>query len=253
MAIYKHIMYSDASEECYLDLRIPEGKDEFYCFVYFHGGGMVAGGSWEPFHDKLMEMGFAVASTQYRMYPDAKFPDFVVDSANAVAWTMKNIGNYGKCKGVFVGGSSAGGYLSMMLCFDTHFLRDAGVDPMDVAGYLHDAGQPTTHFNILEKERGINRNRVIIDEAAPLYHIGVEKEYPRMMFIVSDNDMENRLEQTNLVISTLRHFRYDMSKVDMRIMHGNHCAYVKELYEDGSSPMANIIAEFILRDTKTRH
>lgn len=249
MAIYKHIMYSDISEECYLDLRIPEGKDEFYCFVYFHGGGLEHGGPAQPFLKCLEDMGFASVSIQYRMYPNAKFPEYIVDSANAVAWTMKNIGNYGKCKGVYVGGSSAGGYLSMMLCFDTHFLRDAGVEPSDIAGYLHDAGQPTTHFNILAMERGLNRNRVIIDQAAPLYHIGVEKEYPRMMFIVSDNDMENRLQQTQLVMSTLRHFRYDMSKVDMRIMHGTHCAYVNRIYENGTGTMANIVAEFILRDT----
>ena len=254
MATYKHIMYSDVSEQCYLDVNIPEDRDEFYCFVYFHGGGLTGGGSCEPFHAPLVKLGIAVVGIQYRMYPEgAKFPDYIVDSANAVKWTFDNIGKYGKCKGIFLGGSSAGGYISQMLCFDTHFLKDAGVNPAAIAGYFHDAGQPTTHFNILAKERGIDRRRVLIDEAAPIYHIGVEKEYPRMMFVISDNDMSNRLEQTNLVISTLRDFGYDMNKVGYRIMHGSHCAYVKELYEDGSSPMANMVAEFILEPTKTKH
>ena len=253
MAVYKHIMYSDISEECYLDLRIPDGKEEFNCFVYFHGGGIVAGGSYEPFLDPLMNLGIAVVSIQYRMYPGgAKFPDYIVDSANAVKWTFDNIGKYGKCKGIYLGGSSAGGYISQMLCFDTHFLKDAGVDPAAIAGYFHDAGQPTTHFNILAKERGVDRRRVIIDEAAPIYHIGAEKEYPRMMFVVSDNDMANRLEQTQLVLSTMRDFGYDMDKVGFRLMHGNHCAYVKELYENGTSPMANMVAEFILDTTKVK-
>lgn len=252
MAVYKHIMYSDVSDQCYLDLRIPEGKDEFYCFVYFHGGGLEQGGSLEPFHDPLMNLGIALVSTQYRMYPNAKYPDYIIDSANAVKWTFDNIGKYGKCKGIFVGGSSAGGYISQMLCFDTHYLRDAGVDPMAIAGYFHDAGQPTTHFHILEAERGIDRRRIVVDEAAPLWHIGTEKEYPRMIFVVSDNDIKNRLEQTNLVISTLRDFGYDMEKVAFRLMHGNHCAYNKQLYEDGTSPMANLVAEFILDSTKYR-
>ena len=251
MAIYKHIMYSDISEECYLDLRIPEDRDEFDCFVYFHGGGIEKGGTCEPFLDPLVKQGIAVVSIQYRMYPNgAKFPDYIVDSANAVKWTFDNIGKYGKCKAIYLGGSSAGGYISQMLCFDTHFLKDAGVDPMAIAGYFHDAGQPTTHFNILSKERGTDRRRIIVDEAAPLYHIGVEKEYPRMIFIVSDNDISNRLEQTKLVLSTMRDFGYDMGKVGFRLMHGNHCAYVKEVYENGTSPMANMVAEFILAPTK---
>jgi len=252
MAVYKHIMYSDISDRCYLDLRIPDGKEEFDCFVYIHGGGLVNGGSWEPFLDPLAELGVAVVSIQYRMYPNARYPDYIVDSANAVKWTFDNIGKYGKCRGIYVGGSSAGGYISQMLCFDTHFLRDAGVDPMAIAGYFHDAGQPTAHFHVLEVERGIDRRRIIVDETAPLYHIGVEKEYPRMIFVVSDNDISNRLEQTKLVISTLRDFGYDMGMVGFRLMHGDHCAYNKEIYENGMSPMANLVAEFIYEPGKIR-
>ena len=102
MAIYKHIMYSDVSDRCYLDVNIPDDRDEFYCFVYIHGGGLEAGGSWEPFHAPLVKLGIAVVGIQYRMYPDgAKYPDYIIDSANAIKWTFDNIGKYGKCKGIF--------------------------------------------------------------------------------------------------------------------------------------------------------
>ena len=58
------------------------------------------------------------------------------------------------------------------------------------------------------KYSGEDSRRVIVDESAPLYHIGTQKEHSPMRFIVSDNDMENRLEQTELVLSTLKHFEY---------------------------------------------
>lgn len=250
MAVYKHISYRDEYEECYLDLRIPEGVDEFYTFVYFHGGGLTGGGSFEPFLDPLAKLGVAVVSTQYRMYPNAKFPDYIEDSAHAVAWTVKNIERYGKCKGIYVGGSSAGSYISQMLCFDSRYLREVGVEPMSIAGYIHDAGQPTTHFHILSAERGVDRRRIIVDEAAPLYHVGKDSDYPPMLFIVSDNDMANRLEQTELMISTLRDFGHKDPKIQLRIMHGTHCAYVKEVYPNGTSPMANLCAEYIFRNEK---
>jgi len=37
--------------------------------------------------------------------------------------------------------------------------------------------------------------------------------------------MKNRYEQTQLVLSTLKHFGYDESKIHYRLMHGTHCHY----------------------------
>ena len=80
--------------------------------------------------------------------------------------------------------------------------KKENIDPLKINGYIHDAGQPTVHFNVL-KEKGIDSRRVIINEDAPLYYVGIEKEYPRMLFIVSTNDLENRYEQTMLMLRTL--------------------------------------------------
>ena len=172
------------------------------------------------------------------MYPQALYPQFICDGAEAVGWIYKNIGKYGNCEGIYIGGSSAGGYLSMMLCFDDKYLTPYHIPENVIKGYVHDAGQPTTHFNVL-RERGIDSRRVIIDEAAPLYHIGKAESYPPMIFIVSDNDMKNRFEQTQLTISTLKHFEYDESKIYYRLMHGTHCHYSHKV------EFGKIICEFI--------
>ena len=211
-----------------LDLYLPE-SDSFSVFIYFHGGGLEHGDKDCIQHivESLTQQNIAVVSANYRMYPEAKYPEFVEDAAEAVAWTRAHIGEYGSCTGLFVGGSSAGGYLSMMLCFDRHYLADLGLDADAVDGYIHDAGQPTCHFNIL-RERGLDTRRVIIDESAPLFHIGMAESYPPMLFIVSDNDMENRYEQTMLTLSTLKHFQYDQSRIQLQVMHGTHCHYVSQ-------------------------
>ena len=178
------------------------------------------------------------------MYPDAKYPDFVCDAASAVHWLSQHVGDYGKCERIFVGGSSAGGYLSMMLCFDGRWYAEKGDFPVPVCGYFHDAGQPTCHFNVL-RERGIDSRRVIIDDSAPLYHIGSAEEYPPMAFVVSDNDMKNRFEQTQLVLSTLRHFGYDQSKIFYHLMHGTHCAHGFAVDDAEDSVLGKMILEFI--------
>ena len=244
MKSIKDIIY-DEKNNLTLDVNLPE-EDEFDVFIYFHGGGLERGtkANGDRFAPDLAQRGIATVSANYRKYPDAHYPDFIVDSANVVAWVVKNIGSYGNAKRIFVGGSSAGGYLSMMLCFDRRYLEAVGVSPDAISGYIHDAGQPTSHFNVL-REKGIDSRRIIVDETAPLYFIGLEKEYPPMIFIVSDNDMENRFEQTTLVLSTLKHFGYDMSKVDYKLMNSTHCAYGNKYDDNGKNELGKLIIEFI--------
>lgn len=230
-----------------LDLWLPD-SNEFDIFIYLHGGGLVSGSRRmkEIIPEYLTSHGVALASVEYRMYPDAKYPDFIEDSASATAWVKNNISQYGKCNRIFLGGSSAGGYLSMMLCFDKCWLNAVGMEPMDIAGFFHDAGQPTAHFNVL-KFSGTDSRRVIVDDTAPLFHIGTQPEYPPMRFTVSDNDMKNRYEQTMLVLSTLKHFEYDQNKISLDLRHGTHChyCYPDKLTDDGESLFGTLICDFI--------
>lgn len=244
MKIYKDISYCNIGHERQvLDVYIPE-TDSFPVFVYFHGGGLEAGDKNAKFIKDLVNKGVGVVSANYRMYPSAVYPEFVRDAAAAVAWTYKHINEYGNCTKYFVGGSSAGGYLSMMLCFNKAFLAPYKINPAQIDGFIHDAGQPTSHFNVL-REKGVDSRRVIVDETAPLYYIGQEPEYAPMHFIVSDHDMENRYEQTMLVLSTLKHFKYDQSKISLRVMNGTHCHYVNAQDESGNYIFADMIYDYI--------
>lgn len=231
-------------DNLYLDLHLPE-SESFDLFVYFHGGGLCGGSrkGVEVFAEGLAKNNIATASVEYRMYPEAKFPDFIVDGADAVSWLKNNISKWGKCTRVFVGGSSAGGYISMMLCFDNRFLRAVGIEPTDIDGYIHDAGQPTSHFNVLN-ELGKDRRRIIVDETAPMYFVGTNNKYSPMLFIVSDDDMFGRYEQTMLMINVLNHFGHK-ENVFLNIQNGRHCEYVDKKDEKGESVFANLIIPFI--------
>lgn len=248
--VYTYKGDADKTPERRLDMYLPD-SNSFDVLLYFHGGGFVKGDKRGDFSETLarfyIERGIAYVPANYRMYPMASFPDFVKDAALAVKFVkdyLQKTGNSGK---IYVGGTSAGGYLTQLLCFDRKYLSFVGVDSSDIAGYIHDAGQPTTHFNVL-RERGLDRRRVIVDEAAPLYYVGVEKEYPPMLFTLADNDMKNRPEQTELLLSTMRHFGYDMSKVEKVIIpDSTHSSYTSRLDVDGLPIFGKIIADFIKR------
>ena len=247
MKFLENICYTEReNERLLLDIYLPEAS-EFSVFVFFHGGGLEKGSKAEAkrFAKYLTDREIAVVSADYRMYPNAKYPDFIEDAAEAVYWVSENINNFGKCEKVFVGGSSAGGYLSMMLCFDPRWLSEFGALKVPVTGYFHNAGQPTCHFNVLEKERNVSKKRVIVDDSAPIYHVGTSEEYPPMHFVMSDNDIECRYEQLMLMLATLRHFRYDSNRIGFTLVHGKHCEHDKTVDENGDNILGKMIFEFI--------
>lgn len=224
--IIKDVAYGNEKDQL-LDLYLPKNKKDFKTLVFFHGGGL-EGGSKEGREDIfriLQYRGIAVVSANYSLYPKAKYPNFIEDAAQAVSWTFGKILKYGVCNGIYLGGSSAGAYISMLLCFDRRYLGKYHIDPNDLAGYVFDGGQPTTHFNVL-RERGFDIRSVIIDEAAPLYHLRENPTHPPMLIIAAENDIPNRLEQTMLLRSTLKEFGYKDCKITLKIFKGySHTGY----------------------------
>ncbi len=248
MRVYEDIPYVKDGHPCHLiDLYLPDG-DCSVLFLFFHGGGFVEGTrkndvAMPEFTKDMTDMGIGVASAEYRLYPEARFPDFIEDAAEAVKFVTESISEYVSYDKLVVGGSSAGAYITQTLCFNDKYLKAVGVDPKRIDAYVHDAGQPTVHFNVL-KERGVDPRRIIVDDDAPLYHVGKAESYPPMLFIISDNDIENRLEETELLLGAIRRFGYDMSKVRLSKTCGNHVWYTKSV-DNGKSVYANLIIPFI--------
>ena len=237
------IVFNDYNQ--LLDVYLPDNNIKAV-FLYFHGGGIESGtkDGCGKFAEYLTQRNIAVVSANYRMYPESRFPDFLEDAADAVAWIFKNKEMFRNCQNIFVGGSSAGGYISMMLCFDKQYLEKHNIKPTDITGYVHDSGQPTVHYNVL-KYSGIDSKRVIVDERAPLYFVGLQETYSPMLFLVADNDIKNRYEQTVLMLSTLKHFGYAQEKIKFKLLHGTHCAHCSAIEEDGTSVFGKIIYDFI--------
>ena len=248
MKTIENVVYTGGEAPQKLDVYLPDGET-LGVFVYFHGGGIEKGDkkSAARFAPYLTDRGIAIASANYRMYPSAEYPEFIRDAAQAVAWTNNYMKENLNCDKFYVGGSSAGGYISMMLCFDKRYLAEVGLDNSAVTGYLHDAGQPTAHFNVL-KHSGVDPRRVIVDERAPLYFVGMESAYPTMRFIVSDNDMKCRYEQTVLMLATLSHFGH--RDFDHVVMSGKHCEYLNKFEENGDSVLAKMIYDFIKKQNE---
>lgn len=242
MKVISNINYgSTKNPNQVLNIYLPEATS-FPVYIFFHGGCLEGGEhDFDLLGEYLTSRSVAVVSVQYSTYPNAKYPEFITDAAMAVKWVCDNISQYGECTKKYIGGSSAGAYITMMLCFDKRWLGEYKLSANSFDGFVHDAGQPTVHFNVL-KELGIDQRKIVVDERAPLYYI-CEEKYPPLYFIVADSDLENRYEQILLTVSALKNFGCD--DVKLTVMNGEHCHYVEQLDDNSESIYGKLIYDFI--------
>jgi acetyl esterase/lipase len=109
-----------------LDLYVP--SPDAACgaaIVYVHGGGWAVGTrrrfgraflSWSPTPlDRLAQAGFVVATVDYRLSGEARFPAQLHDVKAAIRWLRANAGCLGVDPAkVVVWGESAGGHLAVL-------------------------------------------------------------------------------------------------------------------------------------------
>lgn len=143
VAITRDIAYGQGPRER-LDIYRPKaGGAGRPVAVFFHGGGWRSGrkGDYLFVAAALARRGIVTVVPEYRLYPQARFPDFLRDCAGAVAWTLSHAAEYGgDAHRVSLVGHSAGAYNAAMLALDPALLRDAGASRARLAGMVGLAG-----------------------------------------------------------------------------------------------------------------
>lgn len=104
-----------------LDLYFPQQRTSpAPLVVYVHGGGWTGGdkrqGAGMPLIPELLRRGYAVASVNYRLAPQYKFPAMIEDVACAIRFLRAHAKEYQlKTDKIGVWGGSAGGHLVALL------------------------------------------------------------------------------------------------------------------------------------------
>ena len=111
--------------------------------VFFYGGSWNTGSraQYQFVAEALATRGVLTLVADYRLYPEVRYPDFLSDSAQALAYGLDHAAQLGgNPKRVFVMGHSAGGYNAAMLALDARWLQAAGHAPSELAGWIGLAG-----------------------------------------------------------------------------------------------------------------
>jgi len=99
-----------------LDLYLPRGKAREPLIVWVHGGAWRSGSKKSMPLTKLVEEGYSVASVDYRLSTQARFPAQVHDIKAAIRY-LRGHGERWKVatKKIVVAGDSAGGHLAALV------------------------------------------------------------------------------------------------------------------------------------------
>ena len=234
-------------ERCVLDLYLPTNH-AFATLVWFHGGGLV-GGSKEgngAFGRMFVKEGIALAMANYRLSPKVKYPAYVEDAAAAFAWVHSHIVEYGgNSNRVFVGGHSAGSYLTALIGMNPHYLETHNLDHTAIAGLLPFSGQMLTHFTVCA-ERGFATNNIIADDAAPIFY--THAEVPPMLIVMGDHDFPARVEENQYFIAAQKvagnkNIRF------LQIPNRNHSGLISKIPQ-ANDPVCKAMLKFIRSNSR---
>ena len=242
MRTYFDIPYvENASQMQLLDMYLPD-QDGFETVIWFHGGGIKQGSRKKPFYaESFVERGYGFVSVEYRMYPEAKFPDFIEDAAASVAYVLDKIKEYGGDGSVYVTGESAGAYMTMLLCVDHRYLEAVGVRQEQIKAYVSDSAQQCCHFNVL-RELGLDSRLERIDEHAPLYFVREDMNIRPLLLLYYSKDIVCRPEETKLMYASLKRLMPE-AVVDIAELPGGHCNHPED--ENGRLMLMDKVCEFL--------
>jgi acetyl esterase/lipase len=122
-----------------LDVYSPWNAKDKPIIVFWYGGGWDDGrkSQYRFVGAALAKAGYVAVLPDYRLYPDVKFPAFVQDGAEALAWVASHAVEIGgDPKRIYVAGHSAGAHLAAMLAYDRSQLDRVGLPADTVRGFI---------------------------------------------------------------------------------------------------------------------
>lgn len=173
--------------------------------IFWYGGGWVKGdrASYAFAGRALAREGFLVVIPDYRKVPQVRFPAFLDDAAEAVAWTQANIARHGgdPARLAFMG-HSAGAYQAVMLALDSERLVAAGADPASVRAAVGLSGP--YDFYPFDKKRSIDAMSHWPRPAETQPITFARADAPPLLLVTSEGDETVRPKNANNLGARLR-------------------------------------------------
>ena len=232
----------------HLDIYTPLKKPRDGVIVWIHGGAWRRGSKDNPPILALVQKGWPVASVEYRLSGEARFPAQMHDIKAAIRFLRAKHKEYGlRTKRVFIFGASAGGHLAALAGVTN------GVEELE--GFATDFPEQSSDIQAIVSLYGASNLTTILDQstphglsvrvpalfiggrpanvpsvaqlASPVFH--VDKDDPPLLMIHGDQDPQMPINQSIELLGKYEELGLDVSFVPLHgAKHGG-----KAFYDDG--------------------
>lgn len=171
VGVSKDILYGDEPLQD-LDIYYPKplaqamkaesAITQTYPMVVFVHGGSWENGSKEEYAfvgQSLAQAGYVTAVINYRKAPSHVYPDYVKDTAQAIAWSHNNANSfYADPDRLAVIGHSAGAFNAVAAIANEDFLAPYGMKPTDISAVIGIAGPYSYDFRKFDSATAFGTN-----------------------------------------------------------------------------------------------
>jgi acetyl esterase/lipase len=234
----KDIVYAAlADRKLLLDIYFPNENKNPYLIVWVHGGAWHSGSRASP-PLSFVKSGYAMASVDYRLSGEAKFPAQIHDIKAAIRYLRANAAKHGyRSDKIIISGSSAGGHLAALVGVTNHHGELEG----DLGNYkgtsssiqaIIDYYGPTNLTTILKQStpHGINvRGPAMalllgkpVDNApelaklaSPVLQVGADD--PPLLIFHGDQDNQVPINQSHELVGA---YKRNKLEVQLEVVHG---------------------------------
>ncbi len=221
-----------------LDLYLPDMEDDAPLIVWVHGGAWRAGSKDSVPIKAMMQMGWAIASVEYRLSPISKFPAAIHDIKAAIRYLRAHSNAYPiQADKIAIAGSSAGGHLAALVGVSNQHpvlegnvgkYSDVSSDVQAIVSFFGASnltsilGQSTPHglsvrVPALELFLGDHPEQLpeIAKLASPVFH--VDSEDPPLLLLHGDQDPQMPINQSHELMGA---YLEEGLAVEMDVVYG---------------------------------
>jgi len=239
LAVIRDIEYARIGERSLkLDIHLPRGKARSPMIVWVHGGAWRSGSKSNMPLTKVVEEGYAIASVDYRLSTDARFPAQIHDIKAAIRFLRGHSGEWRLAsKKIVIAGDSAGAHLAALVGVSNGHRELAGEigndrsQSSDVQGIISFYGaanlttilpQSTPHglkvrIPALELLLGGQPTNLVelARLASPVFH--VDRHDPPLLLLHGDQDPQMPINQSHELHGAYRGVK---APVEFEVVHG---------------------------------